>query len=172
MANPNLPGSFLLGPHFHLKKQEVKKWSQKMKPGRSGFSSPRAFQWRSLDCRSPSGSLANWFVVGSYWMSNPAVAPGLSDAHVLSNSGRLSDWRKYRWIGPPADAHEKLFSKQTKRATYKKLETKNEKLSANKIQICQAYFCVIYFLTSFFKLTFLQLDCPSDGHWDVVGMTS
>ena len=40
---------------------------------RSGFSSPRAFQRWSRKCRSPSGSLKNWFFVSSYWMSNPAV---------------------------------------------------------------------------------------------------
>ena len=34
-------------------------------PGRSGFSSSRAFQRRPRNCRSPSGSRANNFFVGS-----------------------------------------------------------------------------------------------------------
>ena len=43
------------------------------KPGRSEFSSPRTFQRWSQKCRNPSGSLVNYFFVGSYWTSNPAV---------------------------------------------------------------------------------------------------
>ena len=42
-------------------------------PSRSGFSSSRAFHPWSRIYRSPSGSLANWCFVGSYWTSNPAV---------------------------------------------------------------------------------------------------
>ena len=44
-----------------------------MEPGRSEFSSPRAFQRGSQNCRSPYGSLANLFFVCFHWKSNPAV---------------------------------------------------------------------------------------------------
>ena len=65
---------FLLWPFFTcFKKWEVKKWYYKNNPSRSGFSSPRAFQWRSRKCRSPYGFFGNWFFVGSYWTSTPAV---------------------------------------------------------------------------------------------------
>ena len=46
---------------------------QKKRAGRSEFSSPKAFQQWSPNSRNLSGSLANWFFVGSYWASNPAV---------------------------------------------------------------------------------------------------
>ena len=42
-------------------------------PGRSEYSSPRAFQWLSRKCRSTSGSLENWCFMCFYWGSNPAV---------------------------------------------------------------------------------------------------
>ena len=42
-------------------------------PSRSGFSSSRAFHPWSRTYRSPSGSLANYIFVGSYWTSNPVV---------------------------------------------------------------------------------------------------
>ena len=42
--------------------------------GRPEFSSPRAFQRWSQKCRNSSGSLANYFFVGSYLTSNPPVA--------------------------------------------------------------------------------------------------
>ena len=57
-------------------KTEVKNDFYKNRPGRFGFSLPRAFQQWSQKCRNPSGSLANYFFVGyTYWTSNPAVVP-------------------------------------------------------------------------------------------------
>ena len=54
-------------------KKEVRNKSYKNRPGRSGFSSPRAFRWWSRTCRNPSGLLTNWLFVCVYWGSNPAV---------------------------------------------------------------------------------------------------
>ena len=46
-------------------------------PGRSEFSTPRAFQWWSRICRSPFGLLGNLFFKCSYCRSNPAVHASL-----------------------------------------------------------------------------------------------
>ena len=54
-------------------KKETKHGLHKNSPQRFRFSLPRAFQWWSQNCRSPSGSLGNIFFVCSYWGSNPAV---------------------------------------------------------------------------------------------------
>ena len=50
----------------------------------------------------------------------------------------------YSWIEPPVDAHEKSINQQTKRATYDKSKTTNEKLSMKRIEICLIQFCVIH----------------------------
>ena len=54
-----------------LKKED--KWITQKVLKRSGFSPSRAFHQKSRIYRSPSGSLENWFFVGLYWTSNPAV---------------------------------------------------------------------------------------------------
>ena len=44
-----------------------------MEPGRSEFSSPRAFQLWSRNCRNSTGSLGNYFFVCVSLIGNPAV---------------------------------------------------------------------------------------------------
>ena len=48
----------------------------KIRPRRSEFSLPRAFQRWSQKFLNPSDSLANYIFVGSYWTSNPDVLGG------------------------------------------------------------------------------------------------
>ena len=57
-----------------ISKKEVKNGSYKNDTRISGFSSPRAFQQWSRNCRSPSGSLGNYFFLCVFLTLNPAVA--------------------------------------------------------------------------------------------------
>ena len=54
-------------------KKEVKNKFYKNRPSRSGFSSPRAFQRWSQNCRSPYGFFGNYFFVCVFLTLNPAV---------------------------------------------------------------------------------------------------
>ena len=58
---------------------------------------PRAFQRWSRNCRSPSGSLANWFFVCFYWGSNPAVCRVIPAHHFyINNSSNIYPAVKFK----------------------------------------------------------------------------
>ena len=101
-ANPNLPGLFLLRPCFHLF-QSLRGQKQILQniQCRSWFSSPRAFERWYRNCRNPSGSLANWFFVGLYWRSNPALTLLFYCKLILWNNPM------YIWLWTPIKPHKR-----------------------------------------------------------------
>ena len=87
--NPILLAVFLFGHYLESYfEKEIKNDFYKTRPrSRFGFSSLRAFQRWSQNCRSPFLFLLNWVFVCFYWESDPAVC---SDPRTPQNASGAS----------------------------------------------------------------------------------